>query len=72
MIAFWNIVLYSLTKENQHFRVTALMMEAVHIFETSVYFNETTRCYIPEGYLSIIFTLEPENSLKTQFNIMIC
>jgi hypothetical protein len=27
----------------------ALMMEAVHTSETSVYFNETTRRYIPEG-----------------------
>jgi hypothetical protein len=25
------------------------MMETVHISETSVYFNETTRRYIPEG-----------------------
>jgi hypothetical protein len=26
------------------------MMEAVRTFETSVCFNETTRCHIPEGY----------------------
>jgi hypothetical protein len=26
------------------------MMDAVHIFETSVFFNETTRRYIPELY----------------------
>jgi hypothetical protein len=26
------------------------MMEAVHTSETSVYFNETTRRYIPEGF----------------------
>jgi hypothetical protein len=28
----------------------ALTMEAVPTFETSVYSNETTRRYIPEGY----------------------
>jgi hypothetical protein len=33
---------------NQH-PIIALMMEAVHTSETSVYFNETTRRYIPEG-----------------------
>jgi hypothetical protein len=31
-------------------RFIALMMEAVRISETSVYFNETTRRYVPEGY----------------------
>jgi hypothetical protein len=29
--------------------IIALMMEAVHTSETSVYFNETTRRYTPEG-----------------------
>jgi hypothetical protein len=28
---------------------TALMMEAVHTSETSVYLNKATRCYIPES-----------------------
>jgi hypothetical protein len=37
------------------------MMEAVCTSETSVYFNETTRCYIPEA---IIF-----NKLKRFNNI---
>jgi hypothetical protein len=32
----------------------ALMTEAVRTSETSVYFNETTRHYIPEG--CVIFT----------------
>jgi hypothetical protein len=27
-----------------------LMMEAVHISETSVYFNDTSRRYIPENF----------------------
>jgi hypothetical protein len=31
------------------FRVTALMMEAAHTSETSVYANETTWRYIAEG-----------------------
>jgi hypothetical protein len=30
----------------------ALMMEAVRTSETSVYFNEPTRRYIPEGRVS--------------------
>jgi hypothetical protein len=29
--------------------IMALIMEAVRISETSVYSNETARCYIPEG-----------------------
>jgi hypothetical protein len=29
--------------------IRAMMMEAVCTSETSVYFNETTRCYVPEG-----------------------
>jgi hypothetical protein len=31
------------------YRLIALMMEAVRASETSVYFNETTRHYIPQG-----------------------
>jgi hypothetical protein len=31
--------------------IIALMMEAVLTSETSVYFKEITRRYIPEGYL---------------------
>jgi hypothetical protein len=30
--------------------IITLMMDAAHTSETSVYFNETTRRYIPEGY----------------------
>jgi hypothetical protein len=34
---------------NRRFRgAIVLMMEAVRISETSVYFNETMRCYMPE------------------------
>jgi hypothetical protein len=39
--AFWVIAQYSLV---------ALMMEAARTSQTSVYFNETARRYIPEGY----------------------
>jgi hypothetical protein len=39
------------------------MMEAARISETSVYFNETTLCYILEGYdLSYSLPWEPEMS----------
>jgi hypothetical protein len=40
------------------------MMEAVRTSEMLVYFNETTRHYIPEGYLSSSYSLpwEPEIS----------
>jgi len=31
------------------------MMEAVRTSETSVYSNDTTRCYIPEGSNLLIF-----------------
>jgi hypothetical protein len=30
--------------------IITLMKDAVHTSETSVYFSETTRRYIPEGY----------------------
>jgi hypothetical protein len=30
-------------------RAIALMIEAVRTYEMSVYFHETTRCYIPES-----------------------
>jgi hypothetical protein len=33
-----------------HTHTFTLMMKAVRTFETSVYSNETTRRYIPEGY----------------------
>jgi hypothetical protein len=36
-----------------------LMMEAECISETSIYFNETTRRYVPEGY--ILHTRRREN-----------
>jgi hypothetical protein len=31
--------------------IIALVMEAVHTSEVSVYFSETIQRYIPEGYL---------------------
>jgi hypothetical protein len=51
MKAFWDIALCSLIEVNQRFkRAIALMMDAVHTSDTSVYFNEATWCYIPESY----------------------
>jgi hypothetical protein len=43
MIFFWDTALCSLVEVD-------LMKEAVRASEASVYFNETTRHYIPEGY----------------------
>jgi hypothetical protein len=37
--------------------IIGMRMEAVRTSETSVYFNETTSCYIPEGYQRIILWL---------------
>jgi hypothetical protein len=39
--------------------LNALIMKAVHVFETPVYFNETTRCFISEG--CHLHTLRREN-----------
>jgi hypothetical protein len=58
--AFWDIAPYSLVEVNRRFRglyclhhqgdyFIRLLMEAVRISETSVYYNETARRYIPEG-----------------------
>jgi hypothetical protein len=60
--AFWDIAPCSIVKVDQRFGdayclhhqgdgdpFTTLMMEAVHIYETSVYSNETTWLCIPEG-----------------------
>jgi hypothetical protein len=47
LTAFWDIVPYGLVEFSGRF--IALMMDAVRTSETSVYFNETTRRYIPEG-----------------------
>jgi hypothetical protein len=50
MKAFWDIALCSLVE------FISLMMEAVRTSETSVYSNETTRRYVPEGsHLNIKF-----------------
>jgi hypothetical protein len=61
MIAFWDIAPYSLVEVGRRFRGAfclhhqrALMMEVVHISETSVYINETTRRYIFQK--ALIFT----------------
>jgi hypothetical protein len=48
--AFWDIALFSFIVVDQHFRGgrCLLMMEAVRISKTLVYYYETTRCNIPE------------------------
>jgi hypothetical protein len=55
MIAFWDIAPCSL-EVDRRFR-GALIMEAVCASETSVYFNDTIRRYIPEGCIFIIATM---------------
>jgi hypothetical protein len=51
--AFWGIAQCTLVGVDRRFRgvycLIALMMEAVNTSETSVYSNDTTRRYIPEG-----------------------
>jgi hypothetical protein len=53
MIFLWNTQPCSLVEVDRRFRGAcasiALIMEAVRISETSIYFNETTRRFIPEG-----------------------
>jgi hypothetical protein len=54
MTAYWDIVPYSL-EVDRHFRGAytasiALMMGAVHILGTLVYFKQTIWHYIPESY----------------------
>jgi hypothetical protein len=63
MTAFWDKAQRNLVEVDQSFRGTyrlhqqgyelfiALMVEAVRMSETSVYFNETTRRSIPESCL---------------------
>jgi hypothetical protein len=53
-IYFWDVALCSLVKVYRRFRdaycsIIWAMTEAVRTSETSVYFNETVRRYIPEG-----------------------
>jgi hypothetical protein len=59
MTAFSNIVSRSLVKADWRFRGAyylynqidmALMVVAIHTSETSVYFNKTTRRYVPESF----------------------
>jgi hypothetical protein len=51
--AFWDVAPCSLVVVNRRFRVRtafiALMMETVRTSATSIYSNETTGRYIPEG-----------------------
>jgi hypothetical protein len=56
MTAFWEIALCNHVEVDRPFRDAyclhhhgTLIMEAVNTSETSVYFNETTRCYILES-----------------------
>jgi hypothetical protein len=50
----------------KHLGLNALIMKAVHVSETPIYFNETTRCYISEG--CHLHTLHREN-LKSQVGL---
>jgi hypothetical protein len=53
MLTVWNIAPYSLVEVNRRFRgayYLALIMEAVWTYETSVFFDETIRRYIPDDY----------------------
>jgi hypothetical protein len=58
MRPFWDIAQCILVGVDRRFRVD-LMMETVRTCETSVYSNETTRRYIPEG--SYLHTRRREN-----------
>jgi hypothetical protein len=56
MTAFWDVALCSLVGSRATFKrcvlppsLIALMMEAMGTSETSVYFNEATQHYTPEG-----------------------
>jgi hypothetical protein len=53
MTVFWNVLLCSLVKTGRRFRCPycfiVLMIGAVGTSEKWVYFNDTTRRYIPEG-----------------------
>jgi hypothetical protein len=59
MTAFWDIAPYSLDEVDRRFRGAYRLHQGdvdgvVRSSETSVYFNETTRRYIPEG-CNVIF-----------------
>jgi Arc/MetJ family transcription regulator len=49
MKAFWDIASRTLVEISRHF--IALIMEVVRTSETSAYFNETARRYVPYSYL---------------------
>jgi hypothetical protein len=55
MIAFWDSVMQSYVSEMHTASIIktmgliAVMIEVVHVSETSDYFNETTRRDVPEG-----------------------
>jgi hypothetical protein len=68
MTAFWDVALCSLVEGDRPFsgayclRKGSLTIEALRTSETWVYFNETTRRYIPESlhlqkYTFIVFVL---------------
>jgi hypothetical protein len=67
MAVVWDTAPYSLVEADRRF--IALMMEAVHPSETSVYFNDIKRRYIPENcYLQSItvFRMRTEISDETE------
>jgi hypothetical protein len=46
--AFWDVAPCSLVEVDRRFGAITLMMDVAGTSETSVYFNETTRSYIPD------------------------
>jgi hypothetical protein len=50
------LYLYDVSEVRTAFSFISLIMEAVRTYETSVYFNETTPCYILECSLLQRFT----------------
>jgi len=74
MTAFWDVASCCLLVVNRRFIVIALMMEALRTSETSAYYRETTRHYIPEGCLP--HTHRRENlkchNVKIGYRLQLC
>jgi hypothetical protein len=68
MTAFWDVVSYSLVAVDRRF--IALMMDAVRTSETSVYYNETTRRYIPQMSSSTCYMLAKYKNAKYEQNVL--
>jgi hypothetical protein len=66
--AFWDVALCIHVEVDRRF--IRAMIEAVRISETSVNFNVTTRCYIPQD--SVLYTRRRENLKSHKANEMFC